>query len=550
MRKRLGELLLNEEIITQEQLEDALTRQKGMGMKLGEYLEHVGVLTEEKLTEVLQKQLNLKTINLDSLHIDEEVVSLIPQEVAERFSVIPCGLDNGVLYLAMKDPLDYFAMDEVKQRVGLRVVPMIAQRKKIDLAIKKHYGKSVAEKALSDFVNKNVTKTPEKSEPIEEQTPITTFILSILENAVRSKASDIHIEPDTDSLRIRYRIDGGLIEEMVTEAQTASSIIGRIKIMSKLDTTEKRRPQDGRANITVDGQDIDLRVSILPVSSGEKVVIRILDQSNFKLGKEAMGFSPLEDEVFERMISKPHGIVLVTGPTGSGKTTTLYTALDSLNTPDKNIVTIEDPIEYDFKGINQVQINPTVDLTFATGLRSILRQDPNVIMVGEIRDSETAQIAMRAALTGHFVISTLHTNDSMSAVARLMDMGIEPFLLSNTLVGVISQRLVRKVCSECKQEHKPTDGQRKLLGTEEDIVIYKGRGCSYCNQTGYKGRIALFEMIEFDETLKDAIEKGMGYHDLMKIVHQKEQLLLKDKGIERVLDGTTTMDEFLRVIYL
>lgn len=554
MRRRLGELLLAEGIITQAQLDEALDRQKQMGMKLGEYLEHTGLLTEEKLIDVLQKQLKLKVIDLDSLHIKDEIISLISEETAERFSLLPIGLENGRLLLAMRDPLDYFALEEVKKIVGLQVIPVITQRKKLENSIKKYYGKSVAEKAIGEFVKQNFSQAKEESEVQDDEgnTPIMRFINTILENAIRRKASDIHIEPDMDELRIRYRIDGVLVEAMKTDIETAPSIVGRMKIISGLNITEKRKPQDGRSQFTVDGRRVDLRVSTLPVSSGEKVVIRILDKNNFTLGRESLGFSDEENRIFEKMVEKPHGIVLVTGPTGSGKTTTLYTALNELNTPEKNIVTVEDPIEYDFKGINQVQINHSVGLTFASGLRSILRQDPNIIMVGEIRDAETAQIALRAALTGHLVLSTLHTNDSMSAVARLMDMGIEPFLLSTTLVGVISQRLVRKVCPKCGVDHVATDAQKRLLGhdLEEELVIKRGGGCEYCSHTGYKGRIALFEMVEFDGEIKKAVEQGASHSELITLVETKEVKLLKDKGAEKVIDGTTTLEEYLRVTYL
>lgn len=552
-KKRLGELLIAENIITKEQLEEALVKQKQMGLKLGEYLEKVGILTEEVLIQTLKKQLNLRFIDLSKIHIQDDIINMLPEELAQKYEVLPISVENGKMLLAMKDPLDYYAMEDIRVLVGLRVIPALTYRETLSQAIKKYYGRSVAEKALTEFVKNNQRNVKEEVENIEQDNaPIMKFINSVIENAIRNKASDIHIEPDMDELRIRYRIDGVLRQSMTTSIDTANSIASRIKIMARLKITEKRKPQDGRAVYEVDGRRVDLRISTLPIGDFEKIVIRILDKQSFQLERSNLGLNQAEDQKYEEMIKKPNGIVLVTGPTGSGKTSTLYTMLSELNSVEKNIVTVEDPIEFHFKGMNQVQINPAVGLTFAEGLRSILRQDPDIVMVGEIRDKETAEIGIRAALTGHLVLSTLHTNDSISTISRLIDMGIEPFLISSTLSGIIAQRLIRKVCPECSHEYEASEGEKSMLkySHSESLTLVKGKGCDLCNHSGYKGRTAIFEMLSIDNELKGLIENGAKYSELQNYIDNSTIDTLKDNAIKLVLDKSTTLEEMIRVTYL
>lgn len=553
-KKRLGEILVAEQVITEEQLQEALKLQKELGLKLGEVLEQQGWVTEEKVINSLQKQLGIRLVNMDHIQINQEALNSLPEEMAKKYEVIPLDIENGQLILAMKDPLNYFAIEDIRMGIGLRIKPVIAYREELDNAIKKYYGKSVAEKALGQYVkqNKTVQKNKKEEKVDEENAPIMKFINTTIENAIRNKASDIHIEPEENELRIRFRIDGVLNENLTTSSDIVEPVVSRIKIMSGLDITEKRKPQDGRSFYTFEGKKVDLRISILPVSNGEKVVIRILDKSNFVVNKNFLGMTENEIKKYTHMIKKPHGIVLITGPTGSGKTTTLYSMLNELNDPYKNIVTVEDPIEFNFTGINQVQVNNGVGLNFAEGLRSILRQDPDVIMVGEIRDNETAEIAIRSALTGHLVLSTLHTNDSIGTISRLLDMGIEPFLIASTLNGIIAQRLVRKNCEHCKAPYKASDTEKKILGVKLDrnITIYKSKGCNACNHSGYKGRTAVFEMLYLDSDYKKAIEEEKSYSYLQSMAKQKKMSSLRVSTSRKVLSGETSIEELMRVTYL
>jgi type IV pilus assembly protein PilB len=552
-KKRLGEILLAEGIITPEQLDIALSKQKELGLKLGEYLEKEGILTEEALIQALNKQLNIKFVDLLHMHVTEDIINMIPEEIARKNQVLPIAIENGKIVVAMKDPLDYFATEEIRVLVGLKVIPVMAYRENLDQAIKKYYGRSTSEKALSDFVKNKPKQTKSEVDVIEkENAPIINFVDSVIENAIRNKASDIHIEPDEDELRIRFRIDGVLRQYISTDIETTQLVVSRIKIMSNLKITERRKPQDGRAVYEIDGRRVDLRISTLPVGNYEKVVIRILDKKSFNLERKNLGFTQYANEKYEEMKSKPNGIIIVTGPTGSGKTTTLYTMLSELNSIEKNIVTVEDPIEFHFKGMNQVQINPSVGLNFADGLRSILRQDPDIVMIGEIRDKETAEIAVRAALTGHLVLTTLHTNDSISTISRMVDMGVEPFLLSTTLSGIISQRLVRKACPNCKKEYEASSGEKKLLGVSEEnsLMLVKGSGCELCSNTGYNGRKALFEMLSVDKHIKSLVESGAKYSELNKYVEEEKIPTLKSYAVDLVLNKETTIEELLRVTYL
>lgn len=552
-KKRLGEILIAEGVIDSAQLDTALSKQKELGLKLGEYLESEGILTEETLIQSLTKQLGIKVIDLGLIHIKEDVVNMIPEELARKNQVLPVSIENGKLVVAMCDPLDYFVAEEIRVIAGLKVEPVMAKRESIEQSIKKYYGRSTSEKALSDFVkNKPKQLKPEVDASEKENAPIINFVDSVIETAIRNKASDIHIEPDEDELRIRFRIDGVLRQYITTDIETTQLVVSRIKIMSNLKITERRKPQDGRAIYEIDGRRVDLRISTLPIGSYEKVVIRILDKQSFNLERRNLGFTSYANDKYEEMKNKPNGIIIVTGPTGSGKTTTLYTMLSELNSMDKNIVTVEDPIEFHFKGMNQVQVNPAVGLTFADGLRSILRQDPDIVMIGEIRDKETAEIAVRAALTGHLVLTTLHTNDSVSTISRMVDMGVEPFLLSTTLSGIISQRLVRKVCENCKTDYVASAGEKNLLGVPQvkDLKLVKGAGCELCSHTGYKGRKALFEMLSIDKQIKGLVESGAKYSELNKYVEEEQIPTLKSYAADLVRNQETTIEELLRVTYL
>ncbi len=457
----------------------------------------------------------------------------------------------------MKDPLDYFAIDDVKLMVNIPIIQAIAPESDILHAIERMFSKNVTEKAARDFVRQLNVESPKPLQLTDDGTdevsssPIVIFINSIIENAVRNNASDIHIEPTETDVRVRLRIDGILHESVRTGLETLNATITRIKIMSNLNIAEKRIPQDGRIGFNLDGRDIDLRISTLPTTYGEKIAIRILDRTNFVLSKEKLGLSEGDRVKFDRLISKPYGVILATGPTGSGKTSTLYAMLSELNTPEKNIVTLEDPVEYNLRGINQVRMNAKAGLTFATGLRSILRQDPDIIMVGEMRDNETAEIAIRSALTGHLVLSTLHTNDASGAIARVVDMGIEPFLISSSILGVLAQRLVRKICPLCMIQYETDEREQKILGFGggQSVTLKKGTGCKVCNGTGYKGRTAIFEIMEVDKSLRNLIDKGAATDEIREAAIAGGMSTLWDSCKRQVVKGVTTVEEMVRVTY-
>lgn len=556
-RKRLGEILIAAGLITEDQLKNALELQRKTGRKLGEVFIKEGFVTEDQVIKVLETQLGIKSLDLTKLFIEPEAVKMVPENLCRKYTLIGVQMSNGQLVLAMKDPLDYFALEDVRLTVGLPVKQAISHEKDILQAIERFFSKSVAEKAVQDFVKQyNLTavkQTQVEAEAVEDvnSAPIVRFINSIIENAVRNNASDIHIEPEETEVRIRIRVDGILQENMKIGLETLNPVISRIKIMSNLNIAEKRLPQDGRIGFILEGRNIDLRVSTLPTIHGEKVVMRILDRTSFVLSKDKLGLTEDDNIKFERMIAKPYGIILVTGPTGSGKTSTLYAMMSELNDSKKNIITLEDPVEYNLKGINQVQLNVKAGLTFANGLRSILRQDPDIVMVGEIRDGETAEIAVRSALTGHLVLSTLHTNDAPGAITRIIDMGIEPFLISSSIIGVIAQRLVRKICPLCKKAYTPDERGARLLDILEGEVptVYKGTGCQICNGTGYKGRTAIFEMMETDKMLRTMIDKGATTDEIRDAAVENGMLTLRESCKKLVLKGVTTVEELARVTY-
>lgn len=555
-KRRLGEILISAGLISEDQLKQALGLQKQSGLKLGEVFIKEGFVTEEQVMGVLETQLGIKSLDLTKFYIEPDAVHMVPEQICRKYTVLGVQVTNGQLVLAMKDPLDYFAMEDVKLLVPLPVRQAIAREKDILQGIERFFSKTVAEKAAMDFVKQYggaLRQTQSEAENVEDvsSAPIVRFINSIIENAVRNNASDIHIEPGEDDVRIRMRVDGILQESMRVGLETLHAVISRIKIMSNLNIAEKRLPQDGRISFLLEGRSIDLRVSTLPTVYGEKVVMRILDRTNFVLSKDKLGLEGQNIEKFERMIHKPYGIVLVTGPTGSGKTSSLYAMMSELNDVRKNIITLEDPVEYNLRGINQVQLNTKAGLTFATGLRSILRQDPDIIMVGEIRDAETAEIAVRSALTGHLVLSTLHTNDAPGAITRIVDMGIEPFLISSSIIGVIAQRLVRKICPFCKEEQLPDEREKRILGMapDEDRAIYKGRGCPLCNGSGYKGRTAVFEMMEVDKTLRVMIDVRATTDEIRDQAVKDGMLTLFESCRQLVIRGVTTVEELVRVTF-
>lgn len=551
--KKLGELLVEAGYITDEQLTEALKRQKNSGKKLGKFLINEGLITEGQLVDVLEFQLRIPRINFNEYHIDPAIPRLISQNLALKHTLIPVTKEDKQLAVAMLDPLDLFAMDDVKIATGLEVRPYLSTSTEIKTAIDRFYGRENTEKAVEDFKKQyNFDQIIEsETDALSEinNAPVVRLVNSTIQHAMRLRASDIHIEPMEKSLRIRFRIDGDLQEIMNSSKTAHTAVITRLKIMGKMDIAEKRIPQDGRVEMNIDDKDVDLRLSVLPTVHGEKAVIRILGRGDMLLTREQLGFSPANNALFDRIIKNPNGIILISGPTGSGKTTTLYAALKELNRSQSNIITVEDPVEYKLEGINQVQVNVKAGLTFANGLRSILRQDPDIIMVGEIRDAETAQIAVRAAITGHLVLSTIHTNDSASTISRLIDMGIEPFLVSSSVVGVVAQRLVRRICPECRKAYKPVHSEMMLLKLRESQPIYKGDGCSACNQTGYKGRTAIHEVMPVAKEIRELIEKRASNDQLRHMSEKTGTLTLRESCIRLVLNGITTTQELVRMTY-
>lgn len=554
-RKRLGELLLEAGLVTEEQIQQALEIQKNTGQKLGEIFIQEKYVTEEQILKVIETQLGIPYVDISKIYIDPETVKLIPEEICRKYVVLPVEVLNGELTLAMNDPLNYYAIEDIKLFVSLPIRPIISSEQAILNAIEKFFGKQVAEKAIQEF-EKTYVCLEVKEENLEirkeiESSPIVKYVNSIIESSIRNNASDIHIEPESDGIRIRIRVDGVLSETMKSPLAMLNAIVTRIKVMADMNVAEKRVPQDGRIAYKIDNRNIDLRVSSIPTIYGEKIVMRVLDKTNFLLSKDNLGLTPHNLKIFERLISKPYGIILVTGPTGSGKTSTLYTILSELNDIRKNIITLEDPVEYNLKGINQVQLNPKAGLTFAAGLRAILRQDPDIVMVGEIRDSETAEIAIRAALTGHLVLSTLHTNDAPGAISRLTDMGIEPFLVSSSLLGVIAQRLVRKICPHCKREYVPDERELQILNLEpgKNAKIYKGIGCKLCGNSGYKGRTAIFEIMEVTKDLRMLIDRREPTDVLRDFAIKEGMTTLWESCRQLILEGITTIEEMIRVTY-
>ncbi|MDS9471338.1 GspE/PulE family protein [Sporosarcina pasteurii] len=545
-RKRLGDLLIESNVIQPEQLEKAL-KNKSRDEKLGDYLIEQQLITEQQLIEVLEFQLGIPHVNLNQYSIEPELIQLVPKELAKRANLMPIRRDRNKLLIAMADPMDYFAIEELRMATGCQIETSIAAKDDIFRTITKYYDlQESMEEALEDLLPTNLD---DENQITDEDSPIVRLVNQIIANAVAERASDIHFDPQETELKVRYRIDGVMRDERSLPKNMQDIITARVKIMGNLNITENRIPQDGRISSVVNFKPIDIRLSTLPTIFGEKIVMRVLDLSTVLNDIDMLGFTNDNLGKFRNMLQKPNGIVLITGPTGSGKSSTLYAALNHLNEEAINIITVEDPVEYQLAGVNQIQVREEIGMTFATGLRSILRQDPDVIMIGEIRDSETAEIAIRSSLTGHLVLSTLHTNSAIESISRLTDMGAEPFLLSPSLVGAIAQRLVRRVCRDCSEKRVPTDYEKQVFAQYNESIseIARGRGCPACNHTGYRGRIAIHEVLVINDTIKAHILKKSGTIEIREEARKQGFQTLVEDGLLKVVEGLTTIEEVLRV---
>ena len=557
---RIGDLLVEAGAITEDQLQQALVVQKETGGRLGNVIMDLGFISRELLITVLTTQMGIDYVELKTVKIDDAVIDLIPEPLVRKHKAMPIAFDDhnaNILKVAMADPMDLSAIDDLSIASGYQVDPLIAFEEDINDAIGKYYGSASAMEAAEKFkleqqANQVLDEEEAAANADIDNSPIVQLVNQIIEGGVRQRASDIHIEPMETYVRVRYRIDGALKQVMSYDQSLSSAISARIKIVGGMDIAEKRKPQDGRITIMVDRREFDVRVSILPTVYGEKTVMRLTSKDGLTKPKSGLGFSPEEIKTFDGILSNPHGIILVTGPTGSGKSTTLYTSLSELNTEDVNIITVEDPVEANIDGINQVQVNAKAGLTFAAALRSILRQDPDIIMIGEIRDGETATIAVQAAITGHLVVSTLHTNSAASTVTRVIDMGIEPYIIGDALVGVIAQRLVRRLCQACKQPRLASEAEKKALRVEdlsEDVVIYEPKGCPLCNDTGYSGRIGVYEMMAVSPALQVVIAKGATADVIEKKALEEGMSTLRMSAGRHVLNGITSIEEMKKITY-
>jgi type IV pilus assembly protein PilB len=567
MALKLGELLLKAQLINQQQLTKALEEQKNTGGKLGEVLQRLGYVTEDDIIECLSHQFGVPSINLRHFEIDANVAKIIPVDLARKYNVIPVNKTGATLTLAMTDPTNIFAMDEITFMTGYRVEPVVASEEAIRERIDRNFGSSrelELKKVMEDLttVDEAALELMEEEEEVDatklaeesQEAPVVRLVNIMLTDAIKRGASDIHVEPYEKSYRVRYRVDGLLREVMNPPQRLKDAITSRIKVLAKLDIAEKRLPQDGRIKLKarIEGRmrELDFRVSVLPTLHGEKVVLRLLDKEQLRLDMTKLGFEKSSLKKFEDNILKPYGMVLVTGPTGSGKTNTLYSALQRVNVPETNILTAEDPVEFQLGGVNQVQMKDAIGLNFAAALRSFLRQDPNIILVGEIRDFETAEIAIKAALTGHLVLSTLHTNDAPSTISRLMNMGIEPFLVATSVNVIAAQRLVRRVCQNCKEEVETPIQVLLSIGFAESeahsLKLVKGRGCEKCGNTGYKGRIGLFEVMDITDDMRELILSGATAVELRRKAIEEGMVTLRHSGLQKIREGLTTIDEVVR----
>jgi MSHA biogenesis protein MshE len=553
---RLGDLLVQEGIISQQQLEDALQTQKESGKKLGQIFIDKGLISEKRLLQFVADQLDIDYIDLSQYQIDPEAAQALSESQARRFRAIPLKKKHdGHYQVGMADPTNVMAVDRLERILGTEVEPAVVAEEALLRALERLYTHNEEMNSLAEEIGEEMGEDQDEGllevRPGSEDAPVVRLINTLFTQAVRTGASDIHVEPDEKNLRIRFRLDGVLQERMKAERRVAGAVISRLKLMGGLDIAERRLPQDGRFNLTVEGHRIDVRLSTMPTSHGESAVMRLLDQSTGLIGLDELGMDPEIRTHFDRLIQTPHGIVLVTGPTGSGKTTTLYAALKEINQVDKKIITVEDPVEYQLPLINQVQVRPQIELDFARVLRTVLRQDPDIIMVGEIRDQETGSIAVRSALTGHLVFSTLHTNDAPSTATRLIDMGIEPFLVASSLRGVVAQRLVRRICESCKVPDDPSAAVLHGLRVDEaetaGVTFYRGEGCAECNNTGYRGRVGLYELMEVDPRVRDAIANNDRKALDRALEQQEAHKSLRESGIEKAKAGITSLEEVLRV---
>ena len=560
--KPLSELLLEQGILKPEQLHAVQAQAAKLGLSLARVLTQQGLITEQELTQLLAEQSGMTAIDLANYLIKPEVIQLVPESLARKHTLIPVFKIGEQLTVAVADPLNFFVLDEVRLKTKHEVKAVLASETAIHHAIAQYYGASGTIEEVAHAIH--AAQLPPKEEDAAQEAPIIRLVDLLITQAMKEGASDIHLEPGEDTLRTRFRIDGVLHEVNGPPKHLHSAVVSRIKVLANLDIAEKRKPQDGRFRLKMEQKELDLRVSTIPTQFGEKVALRLLDSATLLLGLEQLGLSSEVLVQFQRLIRAPYGIILVTGPTGSGKTTTLYAALSAINSVERNIVTIEDPIEYQLPGINQVQVNPKADVTFASALRAFLRQDPNVIMVGEIRDRETAEIAIHAALTGHLVLSTLHTNDAAAALTRLIDMGIEPFLIASATIGIVAQRLVRVICPKCKEPfHPPKDLVNELSiadlrlpienrqsSIENSLQLFRGKGCAACKHTGYKGRVGIFELLLMTEAIREHVGATSASHVIRDTARQAGMKTLREDGLAKATAGLTTLEETLRVTQL
>jgi type IV pilus assembly protein PilB len=556
LRKGFAQLLIEEGLCTKTQIKDAMKAQKEKGGKLGDILVQLGYLSETDKTMVLGKQFGMEVIDLDTYPIDPMVVDLLPRSVARKHQVLPLGREGTVVKVAITDPLDFEALDNLRFILNSEIMPLLASAEAVRRSIDRFYEATVetVDNILTEFtdeegqeVDGDSSRTFDLSAGEDDDAPVIRLVRLIISEAVKARASDIHIEPLENRLRIRYRVDGDCVEVDSPPKRLQNSIISRVKIMSGMQIEEKRLPQDGRIRIRVRGKEIDIRVSTLPANHGESLVMRLLDKENVLVGIEKLGFHETDRLRFEKIIKRPNGIFLVTGPTGSGKTTTLYSALNELNRPDRKIITAEDPVEYNISGINQCEVKERIEMTFGRILRSMLRQAPNIILVGEIRDKETAEIAIQAALTGHLVFSTLHTNDAPSAITRLVDMGMPPFLVASSVQAIMAQRLVRVICNECREPYQPDMKLLMAAGmTSQQIegrTIFHGKGCRNCNTTGYYGRIGIFELMEMTRQIREMAFRVEPTNVIREQARRSGMVTLQEDGVRKILAGLTTVEE-------
>lgn len=555
---RLGDLLISAGVIRPEQLNDALAIQKKTRERLGDVLINNGIITEQQLIEALQMQLGVDFVDLTAVSIPLELVRFVPRSIAKKYCVVPVKLQKDELYVAMSDPLNFEAQEEVKSASHKQVVPMIATRRAVEQAIATLYGNEGTARAIeemkreagsnqADIVPVQMSKAVDNG---AAEAPTIRFVNSVIQRAITERASDIHLEPQEGEMVVRMRIDGVLRRVFTVPANLQATVIARLKIMGGMNIAERKIPQDGRAMVTAKDKEIDLRISSIPTIYGEKIVLRLLDKSSGHINRKTIGLEGEDEKKFDRLLKNSSGVILIVGPTGSGKSTTMCAMIQELCNEQTNIMTLEDPVEYNIPGANQCQINEKTGMTFAVGLRSILRQDPDVISVGEIRDGETASIAVRAAITGHLVISTLHTNDAVSTISRLVDIGVEPYMISSALRGVVSQRLVRKICPHCRKAYTPTEEEKRMVGIpeNEDVTFYKGEGCQECGRTGYRGRRGVFEILTLDAALRREVANNASSEELTKTALENGFVTMKDNCRRLVLEGVTTVAEAAKAI--